>query len=257
MLRLAWPVPALLAWAGAWALYIGLPLIGWSQPLALASGLAVGAVSALVGRNWWRRVIVATGFPLSLLVSGAAAVPPWAWLTLLALLLALYPLHAWRDAPLFPTPARALERLAAQAPLAPHDLVLDAGCGLGHGLRALRRAYPPARLHGIEWSWPLWAWCRLRCRWAQVRRGDLWVQDWAPYRLVYLFQRPESMARAATKAAAELRRGAWLVSLEFEAPALVADSVLQLADGRSLWLYRQPLAWRSEDSSRSGDKHDV
>ena len=41
--------------------------------------------------------------------------------------------------------------------------VLDAGCGLGHGLQALRRAYPQAQLHGMEWSWPLRLLCGVVC----------------------------------------------------------------------------------------------
>ena len=56
----------------------------------------------------------------------------------------------------------------------------------------------------------------------------------------YLFQRPESMPRAVQKAGLELRRGAWLVSLEFEARTLQPDAVIACADGRTLWLYQQP-----------------
>jgi hypothetical protein len=58
--------------------------------------------------------------------------------------------------------------------------------------------------------------------------------------MVYVFQRPESMARAADKAVRELRPGAWLVSLEFDAPALAPTKVLECADGRRVWLYRVP-----------------
>jgi hypothetical protein len=209
-------------------------------PVALLLALSPGVLLSLAGNSWWRRLMIAAGFPLALLVSGAAVVPPWGWLVLLALLALVYPLNAWRDAPLFPTPARALESLASRAPLPPGAAVLDAGCGLGHGLSALRAAYPRARVHGIEWSWPLRALCGLRCPWARVRRGDIWRADWSPYALVYLFQRPESMARAAHKAGAEMAPGSWLVSLEFEARGLVADAALSVPDGRTLWLYRIP-----------------
>ena len=57
---------------------------------------------------------------------------------------------------------------------------------------------------------------------------------------MYLFQRPESMARAAAKAQAELKPGAWLVSLEFEATTLQPDAVLTTVPGKPVWLYRQP-----------------
>jgi hypothetical protein len=48
------------------------------------------------------------------------------------------------------------------------------------------------------------------------------------------------MPRAAEKAARELRRGAWLASLEFEARTLQPQQVLKCADGRSVWLYQAP-----------------
>jgi hypothetical protein len=64
----------------------------------------------------------------------------------------------------------------------------------------LQLAWPQARLQGVEWSAPLAALCRWRCRFAQVRRGDMWVHPWTGFDVVYLFQRPESMVRAWTKA---------------------------------------------------------
>ncbi len=185
------------------------------------------------------RLIVAAGFPLSLLAGGAApALPAWAWLPPLAGLLLLYPARAWRDAPLFPTPAGALDALPQRLALADGARLLDAGCGLGHGLRALHRAWPRARIEGIESSLPLALWARRRCRFARVHRGDLWAPSWAPYTLVYLFQRPESMAPALAKARAEMAPGSWLVSLAFAVPDVAADAVLRCPDGRPLWLYR-------------------
>ncbi len=252
--RIRWPAPALLAWAGAWALYWLLGQAGWSQTLSLLLASALGVTTSLVAGSWWRKAIVAAGFPVSAAISGAAVFPPWSWLALLVVLALIYPLHAWRDAPLFPTPAKALQSLASSAPLPSGALLLDAGCGLGHGLMALRSAYPDARLHGIEWSWPLRAWCALRCPWAQVRQGDIWRADWGPYALVYLFQRPESMSRAVAKASAEMRTGSWLVSLEFEARELAAQAVLSVPDGRPLWLYRVPFVKRPAQEAAAEHK---
>jgi SAM-dependent methyltransferase len=239
--RLTWPLPALLTWALGWALFALLRSAGLPLAVAIAAAVALGAALSLLGSTPWRRVFVAAGFPLSLAASGlAASMPAWGWLLPLALLALVYPLNAWRDAPLFPTPAGALDGLARLAPLAPGARVLDAGCGLGDGLRELRREYPDAALHGLEWSWPLRALCAWRCRFAQLRRADIWAADWSGYAMVYLFQRPESMARAGAKAARELRAGAWLVSLEFDAPGFAPTKVIECADGRRLWLYRMP-----------------
>ena len=48
------------------------------------------------------------------------------------------------------------------------------------------------------------------------------------------------MPRAADKAAAELKPGAWMVSLEFEAASLKAQAVLALGEGRKVWAYQAP-----------------
>ncbi len=243
--RLRWPLPALLAWGLAWLAFWGLQRAGVSSIVALGWACTVGVGLSLLGNSWWRRAMVGLGFPLALALSGTASLPGWAWLLPLALLLLIYPLNAWRDAPLFPTPAHALLDLAAHAPLAVGAKVLDAGCGVGDGLKALREAYPCAELHGLEFSWPLTAACKLRCPWARVRQGDIWRADWQAYELVYLFQRPESMPRAVAKAQSQLKPGSWLVSLEFEANALQPQAVLQAPDGRPVWAYQMPFQARA------------
>lgn len=238
----AWPLPALATWALAWALCLLLGGLGAPPWLAAAAAAAAGLGCGLQASTRLRALVVAAGFPASLLATGAAvALPAWAWLLPLALLWLLYPRNAWRDAPLFPTPAHALDALPAKVLLPDDARVLDAGCGLGHGLRALHRAYPRACIDGVEWSWPLALLARASCRFATVRRGDMWARSWSGYQLVYLFQRPESMPRALAKAHAEMADGSWLASLEFEAQGAWPQAVLQCADGRKLWLYRLPL----------------
>lgn len=200
----------------------------------------MGVLLSVVGTNLLHRVLIAAGFPLSFALINTVAVPSWVWINALVLVLLIYPLNAWRDAPLFPTPSLALRDLPKHVPLPAGAKVLDAGAGLGDGLLALRCVYPEVVLHGLEWSWPLRALCALRCPWASVRQGDIWKADWSGYDMVYLFQRPESMSRAAAKAQAELKRGAWLVSLEFAANELHSDAVARGAEGRPVWIYRAP-----------------
>jgi hypothetical protein len=245
---LPWPLPALLTWAVAWATFSSLRVLDAPTVIALLCGAVIGALPA-VWSPWrltrWRRAFIALGFPLSLALSGSAHdVPAWAWLLPLGALALLYPLNAWRDAPFFPTPRGALQGLKRLAPLTDGARVLEAGCGLGDGLRELHAEYPQSRMDGVEWSWPLrWA-CQWRCRFARVTRGDLWKSDWSAFRLVYLFQRPESMPRAVEKADRELQSGGWLASLEFEALQLEPDAVHHCPDGRTVWLYQQPFTVR-------------
>lgn len=249
---LGWPVPALLTWALAWGLALALRAAQapvWAS-LALPMALSVCATwLPQVATTTWRRVFVAGGFPLSVLALGqGAGLPAWLWLAPLALLLLAYPVHAWRDAPVFPTPRGALAGLPAHAPLLARagcacPQVLDAGCGMGDGLIELHAAYPQAQVHGTEWSWLWRAVAALRCPWARVRQGDMWAQSWADFELVYLFQRPESMPRAIDKAQREMRAGTWLVSLEFEGVnaqgvSLKPHARLSLPGGRPIWVYR-------------------
>lgn len=242
----------MLAWGLCWLVYRSGMSLGMAPATALLVASILGLLLSLAAGTWWRRTIIAAGFPLALLASGAVAVPGWVWLVLLLTVLPVYPFKAWRDAPLFPTPPDALRDLPQQLPLSPQAAVLDAGCGLGHGLRALRAAYPQAQLTGIEWSWPLRVWCGLRCPWAQVQHGDIWRASWRPYAMVYLFQRPESMARAVAKARGDMVAGNWLVSLEFEAVELHPDLRLQLPDGRPVWAYRVPFRVRAAAAAACG-----
>jgi hypothetical protein len=233
-----WPLPALLTWLAAWALFLLLKAVGMPAIWAFCGAQLAASLAALRCISAWRMGFVAGGFPLSLLASGTISLPAWMWLTPLAGLLLIYPLRSWRDAPFFPTPGAALAGLAKLAPLSPQASVLEAGCGLGHGLSALRQEYPAARLLGLEWSWPLRLACAWRCPYAQVRQGDIWAHDWAGHDLVYLFQRPESMPRAAAKAENEMKPGSWLVSLEFEVPGWRAAASLQLPRSKPVWIYR-------------------
>jgi hypothetical protein len=239
-----WPLPAVMAWLAAWLVFKLMAGQGLSPSVALGSASALGVACSLWGKTWWRRLLMGAGFPLSLAISLAPAsvlsMPAWAWLLPLGLLLLVYPINAWRDAPLFPTPKDALLDLPRHARLPPGAVVLDAGCGAGDGLRALHAAYPQAVLHGLEFSWPLRLLSALRCRWARVRQGDIWLADWSRYDMVYLFQRPESMRRAVIKAG-ELRDGAWLVSLDFEATDLRANAQYRTPSGKMVWLYRAPV----------------
>ncbi|PZP35029.1 MAG: methyltransferase type 12 [Roseateles depolymerans] len=242
MNRLRWPWSALLAWLAAWLLFALLRRLSLDLAWAAGGATLLGAGLAALHGARWRRLIVALGFPASLLAqgwqAGAATWLPWLWWLPLLLLWWLYPRRSWTEAPLFPTSPGALAGLASLAPLRAGQSALDAGCGLGDGLLELARVYPGVRLHGVEWSRPL-AWLarwRLRGQ-AEVSRGDLWAGDWSGYDLVYVFQRPESMPRVWAKAQAEMRPGGWLASLDFEVPGQKPAARWQAPGGRPVWLY--------------------
>jgi hypothetical protein len=254
--RLPWPLPAVLAWGAGWATWqVGL-VAGVPTGLAWLLGLACCAGLGLACRGGWRRLLAMLGFPLASLGMGALpGVPAWAWLLLALALLLLYPLGAWRDAPFFPTTRDALLGLSGlhglPGPAAAPQL-LDAGSGLGHGLLALRSEWPRARFNGLERSRVLRLLSSWRCPWADVRGGDMWQASWADHDLVYLFQRPESMARAWAKAQQDMRPGSWLVSLEFPVPGVLPDASLQAAGRKPVWVYRMAPAAAGKQHSTPG-----
>jgi len=241
MKYLNWPMPALLAWSLAWLCFEVLKTLGLPEWVAMVMATFLGGALTTLVHTRMRRALVVLGFPLSMLASSSSfAMPSIGWLLLLGLIVLIYPRKAWRDAPLFPTPKKALQELPEHIALGGGARILDAGSGLGDGLIALRDAYPRADLNGLEMSWPLRIVSALRCSFARIRQGDIWLADWRSYDMVYMFQRPESMPRAVEKAEAELRRGAWLVSLEFEARELVPNAVVYGKDGRPVWMYQLP-----------------
>jgi len=236
--RLLWPTKLIALWLVAWVTSAALePHLGRWGALALVT-IAL-AVASLTEKRPWRRLALVLGFAVACLVSFmGGALNAVTWLGLLAIGLLVYPVRAWQDAPLFPTPADCLLPMTGAFPGQAGWRVLDAGSGLGDGLIALRRAYPTAQIEGIEMSWVLRFLCRLRCPWARLRPGDMWRLDWSSYALVYLFQRPESMPKAIGKAREQMRPGALLVSYQFAVPSLAATWSGQNAAGKWLYVYQ-------------------
>ena len=251
---LNWPVPALLAWFSVWIIYLSLGSAGLSAPWAIVCACAAGVLLSIRGATQAKRWALALGFPLSLLLLQTAVTFIWGWLALLVIAALVYPVRAWRDASVFPTPLNALRRVPTFAPLVDHAPMLDAGCGLGDGLLALRLAYPRACYYGIEASWPLRILASMRCPWAKIWQGDIWDAEWGGYALIYLFQRPGTMNRAVEKAHAELKAGAWLISLEFEAVDLIPTAVVQTGNDRRIWMYQQPFKFLKKTPPRASKR---
>jgi hypothetical protein len=228
----------LLAWAACWAAFAALRSRGASPAVAVAAATLLGVAVAVAAATPWRRIIVAGR--LSALVRRLRRRRGPARLGLARAvrgLAILYPVGAWRDAPLFPTPQGALRGLAAQSRCLPTGRFLDAGCGLGDALIELHREYPRATLVGVEKSAPLRLACALRCRFATVRRADMWS---ATGRAT-----TSSTSSSAGKHGAGDRQGepgaaARRLAGQPRVRGRLARPtwVFVCADGRPLWLYR-------------------
>ena len=123
-----WPAPALIGWGLSWAVFRWLLQSGMSPGIASPIAAMVGLAISPMGRSWWRKLAIAGGFPVSLAVTVLGTqsdLAAWVWLLPLALLLLVYPINTWADAPLFPTPRKALIGLRAIIRLDQNARVLD------------------------------------------------------------------------------------------------------------------------------------
>jgi len=85
--HLPWPLPALLAWALAWSVWLSTPASGLASVGSFALAMLSAGLFALGARSRWRLLITLAGFPLSLALSGLSrGLPAIAWLLPLALL---------------------------------------------------------------------------------------------------------------------------------------------------------------------------
>lgn len=193
---------------------------------------------ALTQRRRWRQFAALAGM-LGLLATlhwNVRVDPTWALAGCAALVL-VYPVRAWRDAPLFPTGRTSLAPLHG-GPWCSALKGLDLGSGLGDGLIALRALAPQAQWTGVEMSWPLVWLSRLRCPWARILRQDMWQLDWSAFDLVYAFQRPETMARLWDKARKEMPPGSWVLSFQFRIPDRMPSWSAQNDQGQWLFAYQ-------------------
>ena len=128
---------------------------------------------------------------------------------------------------------RGLEAHAAPAGWRP--CVLDAGCGLGDGLKALRAAYPrrAAARAGMELAAGLL--CRLRCLLGQgAPRRYLGRRTGVPMRWCICSSARKAWPAWPRRPAPEMVPGNWLVSLAFELPGVRPSMRLQSFAGHGV-----------------------
>lgn len=254
--RIAPPLwSALLAQAAAALLLVLLlavsPVAGfdpWSL-LALQGALAAAASALLRAPRWWWWINAA--FPLAIYGALQLEIAPLWYFAAFVLSLLVF----WRTdqsrVPLYLSSRATAEALLALLPVEPVSIV-DLGCGDASLLRHLARARPDCRFLGIEHAPLTAAWAKLASRKLtnlEVRRGDFWQEDLAPYAVVYAFLSPEPMPRLIEHAGKTMNQGTLLISNSFMAPGVEPESVIEVHDRRRTRLYcyrmrgRRATAW--------------
>jgi SAM-dependent methyltransferase len=215
----------------------------WQAPMLLA--LLQGGIAAMIALRqgapgWW--LVIHLGFmPLVVLVRGWQISAGWFLASFLLLLLVFWRTDRSR-VPLYLSNRQTVAALLKLLPPQPIPLI-DLGCGTGGVIRRLALERPDCRLVGIEHAPVPWLIARLRTlrlRNVAIRHGDFWTIDLGDYALVYAFLSPVPMADLWSKACAEMRPGALLVSNSFAVPDVEPAAVISVADRRAtrLYLYR-------------------
>jgi SAM-dependent methyltransferase len=224
--------------------YILIAATGTAIPLyAIVAGQ--GLLAALLGLKWgldrwW--IPVQLALPPALLASMALPVPSWIYgVVFLALLLVFWNATGGR-VPLYLTNRRTWSVLADTIPDRPETSFIDIGCGVGGVLAYMARRRPDVHLIGIE-SAPIpyaITWLRLKLSGAgsvDLRFGDMWRQDLAPFDVVYCFLSPAPMPALFDKACREMQPGSLLISNSFVVPGHPADDVVTVDDRRHTCLH--------------------
>lgn len=224
------------------------PFVEWlGHPLAgMAELITMGVVSAVLGYlagmpRWW--------LPINLLFVPLLALvyfmtlPPWAFLLLFALLLAVYWPVLRNRVPLYLTGQRAGEALLALMPSRNGLRFIDLGAGTGRLLAWLASARSDNDYAGIE-SAPLpWlaGWLTIRSVPGRLswRWGDFWAEPLAGYDVIYAYLSPAPMPRLLEKLRAEMRPDACFISNTFPLPGITPVEAREIGDvhGSTLYVY--------------------
>lgn len=201
-----------------------------------------GGIAAMISYRqnapgWW--LLIHLGFaPLATVVQRLQLAPGW-YLAGFLLLLAIF----WRTdqsrVPLYLSNRATSQAVIDLLPKTPGRFI-DLGCGTGSLLSRLARARPDCHFVGIEHAPLPWLIARLRTldlSNVTIRRGNFWLESWAPYSFVYAFLSPAPMPHLWEKACAEMSPGAMLASNSFEVPDVPALQEVRVGDRRGTRLY--------------------
>ena len=198
--------------------------------------LLQGALAALLSR--WRRQ--AAWWPVMHFLFLPAAVaalslrlPPWLFLVVFLVMLALYWSTFRTQVPFYASGAAAWDAVAAVLPPQPLRMI-DIGSGLGGLVIDLAARRPDSQFEGIELAPLPWLVSRLRQA-AGARcgflRGDYHRLDFGAYDVVFAYLSPAAMPALWAKARAEMRTGTLLLSHEFAVPGATPKIARQTRPG--------------------------
>ena len=231
-------IRAFLAQATAFAFVLMLAFVlpgltGLQLSIALAA-LLQGATAAVLTRvlrlaPWWLPIQFV--FPLALVALSAVQLPSTIYLIAFLVLLVLYWSTFRTQVPFYPSTAATWHAVAALLPKGRQLRIIDVGSGFGGLAMYLAKQRPESEIIGIELAPLPWLCSVLRGRLSgsagQFVRGDYDAVDFGDFDVVFAYLSPAAMPSLWHKANAEMRKGALLLSYEFDIPGVEPDVVTE------------------------------
>ena len=221
------------------AIRLGFPqLIDMPLVCAMLQGVCAAMIAHVLGApRWW--IPIHCAFLPAVVLAGRLEIAPGWYLAAFSLLLLIY----WRTdqsrVPLYLSNVTTAQAVLQLLPINPCRFV-DLGCDHGGLLRRLARARRDCSFVGVEHAPLPWLWAKLasmRLPNVQIRYGDFWRLNLAPFDVVYAFLSPVPMPRLMDKVRAEMRPGAMMISNSFAVADAPADQVIEVADRRATRLF--------------------
>ncbi len=214
---ITWPTLSLLSWISDWLVFLWLINLKVGSSVAFFIVLLLVIVKLLIVKtSKWKKIFLLLGFPLSaFLLQINQASSTIGWLMPLLILLIVYPPNSWKDAPIYPTPKNALDGLNAILNLKNNSKILDFGCGVGHGIKAILQEWPNSYVFGVENSIFFYLFTKLKYHKATIIFDNMWDVHLSNFNVLYVFQRPETMTEIWEKAKKEMPPNSFVISLSF------------------------------------------
>ena len=144
-------------------------------------------------------------------------------------------------APLVSTDRETIRRIIGEVRLPAAPTVYELGCGRAKFLRQAEKAWPAARLIGVENLSSLYLFNKIKLGGQgsriELRRQDLFAVDLQTADLIYCYLNPTTMAKLGEKFRRECRPGTQIVSRSFPIHQLMPEKVMRIKD-KEVYFYR-------------------
>ena len=192
------------------------------HPSYMTAALAQGVFGAALTRwrrldGWWLPIQFL--FPLALLGARTLDAPPWLFLVVFLIMLAVFWSTFRTQVPYWASGPRVWRVVAGLLPAGRPVRAIDIGSGLGGLVLDLARRRPESLFTGVELAPLPWLVSYLRAKVTSSRarflRGDYEHLDFAQFDVVFCYLSPAAMPSLYAKCLAEMKSGSKLMSYEF------------------------------------------